>query len=174
LPPNLIRQQHVSTKGTLFTAPAHLVFQRLRTKKYFRHYPRRTVRNAASKEILPFAIITLDGEMRYSTVSDENGEFKMSNILPGNYTLTCSCLGYEKLKKQLTITSGFSLSLGMTSNNIQREVVVTADESRGIASASRIDRLNFSSQTFFGKYFKRLTGMSPKSYREMKLNNNSQ
>jgi hypothetical protein len=98
------------------------------------------VRNSASKEILPFAIITLDGEMRYSTVSDENGEFKMSNILPGSYTLTCSCLGYEKLKKQLTITSGLSLSLGMTSNNILREVVVTAVESRGIASASRIDR----------------------------------
>jgi AraC-like DNA-binding protein len=28
------------------------------------------------------------------------------------------------------------------------------------------DELNFTSQSFFGKYFKRLTGMSPKEYRE--------
>jgi AraC-like DNA-binding protein len=28
------------------------------------------------------------------------------------------------------------------------------------------DELNFANQSFFGKYFKRLTGMSPKSYRE--------
>lgn len=26
--------------------------------------------------------------------------------------------------------------------------------------------LNFTSQSFFGKYFKRLTGMSPKEYKE--------
>ena len=29
------------------------------------------------------------------------------------------------------------------------------------------DDLNFPSQTFFGKYFKRITGTSPKKYREM-------
>jgi AraC-like DNA-binding protein len=28
------------------------------------------------------------------------------------------------------------------------------------------DELNFPSQSFFGKYFKRLTGLSPKQYRE--------
>jgi AraC-like DNA-binding protein len=30
------------------------------------------------------------------------------------------------------------------------------------------EELNFTNQSFFGKYFKRLTGMSPKSYRESK------
>ena len=28
------------------------------------------------------------------------------------------------------------------------------------------DELNFPSQSFFGKYFKRITGLSPKEYRE--------
>jgi hypothetical protein len=96
--------------------------------------------SAGSKETLPFASITLHGTVDYFTISDENGEFKITAIRPGNYELTCSYLGYEKLKKQLTITADLYLALEMVSNNRLHEVVVTATESRGIASASRIDR----------------------------------
>jgi AraC-like DNA-binding protein len=31
------------------------------------------------------------------------------------------------------------------------------------------DELNFPSQSFFGKYFKRVVGVSPKEYRESKM-----
>ncbi|MDR2683289.1 MAG: TonB-dependent receptor, partial [Dysgonamonadaceae bacterium] len=98
------------------------------------------IRSAESKEILPFAIITLDGISDYFAMSDENGEFKLNNIPPGNYELTCSSLGYDKLRKRLTINASLFLPLELVHNNTLREVVVTATESRGIASASRIDR----------------------------------
>jgi AraC family transcriptional regulator, transcriptional activator of pobA len=35
-----------------------------------------------------------------------------------------------------------------------------------LSIAEIADELQFSDQSFFGKYFKRLTGMSPKEYRQ--------
>ncbi|NJO25503.1 MAG: AraC family transcriptional regulator [Bacteroidia bacterium] len=35
-----------------------------------------------------------------------------------------------------------------------------------LSIAEIADELNFSDQSFFGKYFKRLAGMSPKEYRQ--------
>jgi hypothetical protein len=98
------------------------------------------VRSAESREVLPFASITLNGEMDYFTLSDENGEFKITAVRPGNYEITGSYIGYVRYKKRLTVTAGMYIKLEMASNNSLHEVVVTAVESRGIASASRIDR----------------------------------
>jgi hypothetical protein len=98
------------------------------------------IRSAETKEILPFANVRLEGKTNCFTISDENGEFKLRNISPDDYVMTCSYLGYEKFVQRLTITENRHLSLELRSNNRLREVVVTATESKGIASASRIDR----------------------------------
>jgi hypothetical protein len=98
------------------------------------------VRSAVSKEILVSASIRLEGAGTYFAFSDENGEFKLTGLLPGDYEMTCSYLGYERQTKRLTLTGSLYLALELTSNNRLSEVVVTATESKGIASASRIDR----------------------------------
>jgi hypothetical protein len=98
------------------------------------------VENVETGETLAFATIHLDGETDYIAISNDNGEYKLSNIPPGEYLITCQYLGYKKLEKRLTLTGSRYLALKLTSGNFLPEVVVTATESRGIASASRIDR----------------------------------
>jgi hypothetical protein len=98
------------------------------------------VSGADTKESLPYATIRLDGIASYFAISDENGEFKMTGLQPGYYEMTCSYLGYKKRKKQFHLTGSLYTVIEMYSDNRLQEVVVTATESRGIASASRIDR----------------------------------
>ncbi|MDR2042501.1 MAG: carboxypeptidase-like regulatory domain-containing protein [Tannerella sp.] len=98
------------------------------------------VRSVETKEILPFANVRLDGTATYITISDDNGEFRLSNVPPGDYLITCSYLGYRKWEKRLTISASRHLTIELDAGNVLREVVVTATESKGMASASRIDR----------------------------------
>jgi hypothetical protein len=98
------------------------------------------VRNAETGENLAFANIRLAGPENFITISDDNGEFKLSNIPTGDYLVTCSYLGYKKWEERLTIAGSRQITVELRTNNLLREVVVTATESKGIASASRIDR----------------------------------
>jgi hypothetical protein len=98
------------------------------------------VSSAETHETLPFAHIRLNGTTDHIAVSDDNGEFKLTGISPGEYLLTCSYLGYKRQERRLTITGNLHLQIELTFDNLLREVIVTATESKGIASASRIDR----------------------------------
>jgi AraC-like DNA-binding protein len=59
---------------------------------------------------------------------------------------------------------------GTTANDwIDRYVVLEAKallKSTGMTIQQISEELNFSSQSFFGKYFKRRTGMSPSEYKK--------
>ena len=45
------------------------------------------------------------------------------------------------------------------------ELILLLTENRNYTAQEIADRLNFANQSFFGKYFKHHTGMSPKEYR---------
>ena len=60
--------------------------------------------DASSGETLPAAHISLNGTFR-RTISDEHGNFSMTNLKPGTYELKVSYMGYENLLKQVKITN---------------------------------------------------------------------
>lgn len=74
-------------------------------------------------------------------LSDKNGNFKFSSVLPGEYVLQVSYLGYVSWQKKIELKSDLFLQIDMTArSNKLKEVVITAAESPGIVSSSKIDR----------------------------------
>jgi iron complex outermembrane receptor protein len=59
---------------------------------------------------LPGAAVTIDGTT-IGASTDGNGNFTLSNVKAGNYTLTAKFVGYADLKKTVTVTAGQSLAL---------------------------------------------------------------
>ena len=52
------------------------------------------VRDAITRESLPYATIQLEGKQRYSVVAGDNGDFHLPAVIPGSYTLKVSFIGY--------------------------------------------------------------------------------
>ncbi len=90
-------------------------------------------------------------------------------------------LFYRKERKVLYYADRLHLSAGYLSTIIKRVSGKTAAEwiddyvtleAKALLKSTNLtiqqisDELNFPSQSFFGKYFKRITGLSPKEYRE--------
>ena len=90
-------------------------------------------------------------------------------------------LFYRKERKVLYYADKLHLSASYLSTVIKRVSGKTAAEwiddyvileAKALLKSTKLtiqqisDELNFSSQSFFGKYFKRITGLSPKEYRE--------
>lgn len=90
---------------------------------------------------------------------------------------------YRKERKVLFYADRLHLSASYLSTVIKRVSGKTAAEwiddyvvleAKALLKSTKLtiqqisDELNFPSQSFFGKYFKRITGMSPKEYREQK------
>ncbi|WP_321331230.1 TonB-dependent receptor [uncultured Bacteroides sp.] len=99
--------------------------------------------DAQSREALSFASIQLvsEGGTSYGIISDSNGRFHLAGIHAGIYQIIISYLGYDRLKQKIELpvkkTLSFLLHSSTTSLN---EVVITASESKGITSSSKIDR----------------------------------
>lgn len=82
---------------------------------------------------LPGASIFLKGNGSGSS-SDVKGEFRMSNVAAGNYTLFVKFIGYKPLEKEVTVKAGEITNLGalsLSSNeNTLTEVQVNGSSSR--------------------------------------------
>ena len=63
------------------------------------------VRDTLTKELLEFATIQLKGKNTFSGLSDKNGNFKFSFVLPGEYVLQVSYLGYVSWQKKIELKS---------------------------------------------------------------------
>ncbi len=102
-----------------------------------------TIQDAQTKEPLSFATIQLQATNKtwYGALSDQNGRYSFTKLAAGTYTATVSYLGYDKLTKTFSISKNTTLSFQLTSSTMAlNEVVITASESKGLTSASRIDR----------------------------------
>ncbi len=99
------------------------------------------VADAATGEPLSFATVSLSGDKSYSVLSDEHGFFSIAAVVEGVYSLQVTYVGYNQLRRELSIHEDISATLKLTqSSNALAEVVVTAHESQGIVSASKINR----------------------------------
>lgn len=99
--------------------------------------------DAQEKEPLPFATVRLKSEEGkfYGTTTDENGKFSMTRIESGRYHVTVSYIGYNAHTKTIDLKESTTLTFSLRpSSTSLDEVVVTASESKGITSASKIDR----------------------------------
>lgn len=102
-----------------------------------------TIQDAQTKEPLSFATIQLQTADKtwYGALSDQNGRYSFTKLSPGEYTATVSYLGYDKLTKTFSISKNTTLAFRLTSSTMAlNEVVITASESKGVTSASKIDR----------------------------------
>jgi hypothetical protein len=61
-------------------------------------------------------------DTKYGDISESNGSFRIENVPVGRYTLTVSAIGYEKLTRQVVLTSGKELQLRLELNESFIEV----------------------------------------------------
>lgn len=83
--------------------------------------------NALSGEALGFANVALEGAA-LGVSADENGQFAITNIPPGEYKVIASFLGYESVQKRIEFKAGERASLHFTleeAASMMNEVVVT-------------------------------------------------
>lgn len=101
------------------------------------------VQDSETKEPLPFTTIYLVSESGkiHNIDSDVKGFFSIEGIEKGKYQITIFNFGYETLINYIVITQNSSRTylLAPLSDTLN-EVVITASESKGITSASKIDR----------------------------------
>ena len=102
-----------------------------------------SVINKQDKEKLAFASIVVMQQGRFitGTTSDYAGNFKLNKLKPGQYQLKVSFVGFHTSMVNVQLTANKQLNLVITPESYAlKEVVVTASESKGITSASKIDR----------------------------------
>jgi hypothetical protein len=87
----------------------------------------------SNKEVLPYSNVVLfkmpDSVFYKASYSDENGRFKVTNCINGDYTLQISSVGYVSLSRKLTINQNQDLGTVILSANTEEldAVLVTAD-----------------------------------------------
>ncbi|MHA4895228.1 carboxypeptidase-like regulatory domain-containing protein [Pedobacter sp. PWIIR3] len=88
-----------------------------------------TVRD--NKETLPGAGVYISG-FKIATQADNNGNFKISNLAPGNYDILVQMLGYLPYSKSIIIADkSVTVDLVLKENTVSlNEVVIRADPNR--------------------------------------------
>lgn len=94
-----------------------------------------------SKEPIPFAHVTIK-ELNLWGFSNEKGQFKISGIIPGNYTLEATCLGYQKYTLPVAIQKSITtFNIQLKEENLTlSDVVVTATAGNSMNSSSRVGK----------------------------------
>lgn len=101
-----------------------------------------TVIDSKTNEPVEMVVVSIQ-ELNLWTTTDRKGTFKFDEFPAGSYTIYSSCLGFEdylyevELKKSI---DNYQLKLEKSSLAL-KEVVVTAKESRGNGTSSKIDKL---------------------------------
>lgn len=92
-------------------------------------------------EPLPYANIGLQGSS-FGAASNENGQFRITGITPGQYQLVISAVGYKKWVQSIQVEAGKNIALGQLQLQEDllglEEVVVTGTMTETFVSASPI------------------------------------
>jgi TonB-dependent receptor len=95
----------------------------------------------SSGAVLPGAKVELQPS-GFTVVSDANGQFTITNVAPGDYTLTVNYVGFAPYSQQLTLTAGqvSRISAGMKVASANESIVVTSERGHGEAAAINVQR----------------------------------
>src|ERR1700681_591641 len=95
----------------------------------------------SSTSTLQGALVQLDpGGKR--TVSDSQGQFRITDVVPGDYTLTVSYVGFAPFTKSINVQSGQEINVDALVEvaSVSDQVLVTAERAQGEAEAINIER----------------------------------
>ena len=100
------------------------------------------ISDIGSKDPLSFATVQLlHGDEVHSVLSKDNGVVSFPSVHPGDYILRITYVGYDRYEKRVTLKRDTKLTVKMApSGNSLNEIVVTARESQGLVSSSKINR----------------------------------
>ena len=103
---------------------------------------RGNIKDAKTNELLEYATVLLTNDStQFHAISDLKGAFSIKNIPAGIYSLNISFVGYHSLYQKITIKHDTTLLVALQPDNITlNDIVVTASESRGLTTSSKIDR----------------------------------
>jgi TonB-dependent receptor len=89
-----------------------------------------------SQAILPGATVRLDPG-NASVVSDSQGQFTITNVAPGTYTVDVDYVGFSPFKTSVTVTAGQTARVNAVLNvaSESEQVLVTVDRAHGEAAA---------------------------------------
>jgi TonB-dependent receptor len=90
----------------------------------------------SSGAILPGAKVELQPS-GLTVVSDANGQFTITNVVPGDYTLSVNYVGFSPYSQQLALTAGqvSHISAAMKVASANESIVVTSERGHGEAAA---------------------------------------
>jgi TonB-dependent receptor len=76
--------------------------------------------------------------------TDTDGQFRIPDVQPGDYTLTVSYLGFSVFKKAIKVESGepFIIDVVMQIGSVSDEVFIKAERPQGEAEAINIERVS--------------------------------
>lgn len=96
--------------------------------------------DAKTKQTLPFATLKIENKSHtYQGSCNDEGYYSFKNILSGDYTLTVSYIGYQKHIQPIHSRKPTSVNIYLKELSKElSEVIVTASESKGMTSASKI------------------------------------
>ena len=99
--------------------------------------------DASNNTPLPLATVRLKSATGdfWGSIADENGVVVFPTVKEGTYEVSVTYIGYEDQLKKILINKTSNIEFFLhPSSTVLKEVVVTASESKGITSASKIDR----------------------------------
>lgn len=80
------------------------------------------ITDSQNGESLPNANISIE-KMRLNEASDANGNFHLSNLKAGSYTLVISYIGYQQLKQSITINTDQTQNFALKRSTVQADEV---------------------------------------------------
>jgi TonB-dependent receptor len=98
--------------------------------------------DADSKNYLPGANVMLDGTT-YGAASDRSGQFRISNVPPGNYTLIVSYIGYQEQSVEVTmLDEGFTVytEVEISASEVKMQEVKVVGLAQGQSKALSVQR----------------------------------
>jgi TonB-dependent receptor len=101
-----------------------------------------TVRDAA-QGVLSSALIELQPLGR-KVASDDQGQFRITDVPPGEYTLTLSYVGFDSFSTTVKVEAGHTVNVDAVLNvaSVSDQVIVTTERLQGEAEAINIERMS--------------------------------
>ena len=100
------------------------------------------IKDAKTNELLEFATVLLKNDsVQLHAISDTKGSFSIKNVPTGTYSLSISFIGYTPMHQSLSIHRDTTIAIALQPDNITlKDIIVTASESRGLTTSSKINR----------------------------------